>query len=972
MPTEDQASKSAKEGNKSTNEIKGKTTGPQSNRPKNFGEVLEAERTTLGLHDGDEVFGLALSGGGIRSATFNLGVIQALAEKYLLRHFHYLSTVSGGGYIGAWLSLFIKNFCDGHVETAEGEIWPPREQSLEHRAIRFLRSFSNYLTPRMGLLSKDSLVAAATYLRNLLLNQCILVTLMAGLLVLPRIVAFAVNGLTQWNALERWYSWITTIMLVFPAFAIVSALFYRPDDAKGRRPPWFVRSGPLLPLADVPVLVAACISTCFFVQSANLNAVGAKGWSWFWQAYAMYILLWVIGCGLALLCNYEAAKWWFKERIGVSGAKSKWTVVSTIVLFVLLTVVAAAAAAGLIVGVGNMVAAFPESHRLWAAVTIGPPSFIFALLIMVTAYVGFLGRRLEENDRELWSVYGARLIAIALLWAVFFTIALYGSTLLESLTIWISGMGGFVWVLSTLFGVLAGKNKATGHRESKGWIEVLTRIAPYVFMIGLLFVLSFGVHRSLIWLHGVVQGKSSPAAASQEGPSPGKPGIYLRADLDQGMPVVTVRSLKEPSMWKTFAKTAEKNYSEIELWFQPTPTTAAPSTKSFLTVLFEPPWALPMIAVLVFMIGLFLSWRVNINLFSLHHFYRNRLTRCYLGATNKRRLGNPLTGFDPTDDLPISDLAKQRPFHIFGTTINLNRGRQLAWQNRRAASFAFTPLYAGYEPASASQYVRGGYRPVGSYGKDSDERPIKVGTAMAISGAAASPNQGYHTSPAVAFLMTVFNVRLGCWCGNPAHFKAWELRDPLFSLRYWLAELTGSADIDYPFVSLSDGGHFENLGIYELVRRRCSVILASDAGCDAKYAFDDLAEAMRKCYTDFGVKIEFQTNVDRIRPQNDEGLPEAERVSDRHYAIATIKYPGQTKTGTLIYLKSSLTKNLPPDIMNYRRGHGNFPHETTADQWFDESQFESYRHLGYEVAKRSLDAILRVTRQKDRLPSVFH
>ena len=232
---------------------------------------------------------------------------------------------------------------------------------------------------------------------------------------------------------------------------------------------------------------------------------------------------------------------------------------------------------------------------------------------------------------------------------------------------------------------------------------------------------------------------------------------------------------------------------------------------------------------------------------------------------------------------------------------------------------------------------------------------------MAISGAAASPNQGFHTSSAVAFLMTVFNVRLGHWCGNTRHPKAWRWRDPVFSLRYWWAELTGSANERQPFVSLSDGGHFENLGIYELVRRRCRLIVASDAGADPKYAFDDLAEARRKCYTDFGVEFRFKTRVDDIRPPRD-GEPGA-----RHYALAEIVYPGGAPPGTLVYWKASLTADLPPDLTNYRRTHGEFPHESTADQFFDESQFESYRHLGYEVAMRSL----AMMRERKELPEAL-
>jgi hypothetical protein len=100
-----------------------------------------------------------------------------------------------------------------------------------------------------------------------------------------------------------------------------------------------------------------------------------------------------------------------------------------------------------------------------------------------------------------------------------------------------------------------------------------------------------------------------------------------------------------------------------------------------------------------------------------------------------------------------------------------------------------------------------------------------------------------------------------------------------------------------------------------------------------------------------GVEFRFvKSKVDDIRP--DRKTPSA-----RHYAIAEIVYPGGVPAGTLVYWKASLTKDMPPDIMHYRRTKKDFPHETTADQFFDESQFESYRHLGYEVARRSIEAM---------------
>ncbi|HSB80471.1 MAG TPA: patatin-like phospholipase family protein [Candidatus Methylomirabilis sp.] len=899
--------------------------------PLHFDAVLADERNAGWPEEGKAV-GLAFSGGGIRSATFNLGVIQALAERKLLQKFDYLSTISGGGYIGGWLSLFIKRYGEGHVAQAEIELGK-REHNLEHPAIRFLRSFSNYLTPRVGL-SKDTLVALATYLRNLLLNFVILIALIGGVLILPRIAAQLGKYVVNWKGFATWYYPLMVVALIPPTFAVALGLFYRPVGREIRRP-WFMRSRALIALVDVPVVTAGSLAACHYIQSAGHEPLETQ----FWATVGLYVLLWVVGVILAIAHRSEETHTF--TRFGTTPDKAKWQAA-----FLAFAVLAGAAGAAFMMGIGKAILALPEEHRFWAAVTFGPPTVIGAVLLMVTAHVGLMGRKFAESDRELWSVYGARLLALAVAWAGIFAIALYGTALLKWTTEWIVAMGGFAWVASTLFGVLAAKSTSTGKADSKRWVEVLTRLAPYVFVLGLLLALSWGLQKGLNWGQDVRTDKPAAIASADKPHSP-SPGIYLRADPSAGAPLVTVRGIDTPSLWKEFLDIAGNEYERIQEWF-------------------TPPWALAAMAGAAFLAALLVSWRVNINLFSLHHFYRNRLTRCYLGATNRERRPHPLTGFDPDDDVPLRELANQRPLHIVGTAINLNRGRQLAWQNRRAASFAFTPRHAGYEPAS--RYVSGGFRPVAEYGMDADKLPIPLGTVVAISGAAASPNMGFHTSPAVAFLLTVFNVRLGHWCGDPAHKKAWRYRDPLMSLRYWIAELTGSADLDYPFVSLSDGGHFENLGVYELVRRRCSVILASDAGADPKYAFDDLAEAMRKCYTDFGVEIRFKTSIDDIRPKREKDVPEKEWLSARHYAIADITYPDSVKNGTLIYWKTSLTADLPPDIMNYRRTHKDFPHETTVDQFFDESQFESYRHLGYQVAIRSLDAM----RAKNELPAALY
>src|SRR5690606_8543379 len=115
------------------------------------------------------------------------------------------------------------------------------------------------------------------------------------------------------------------------------------------------------------------------------------------------------------------------------------------------------------------------------------------------------------------------------------------------------------------------------------------------------------------------------------------------------------------------------------------------------------------------------------------------------------------------------DTAYPGPYHLVNTAINLVAGRSLAWQERKAAAFVLSPLFCGYRQLTArgdEPIFVDAYRATAEF--SSNPKCLTLGEAMATSGAAASPNMGYHTSPAFAFLMGVFNVRLGRWVGNPA------------------------------------------------------------------------------------------------------------------------------------------------------------------------------------------------------------
>lgn len=408
-----------------------------------------------------------------------------------------------------------------------------------------------------------------------------------------------------------------------------------------------------------------------------------------------------------------------------------------------------------------------------------------------------------------------------------------------------------------------------------------------------------------------------------------------------------------------------------------------------------------------------LLWRLDVNEFSMHLLYRNRLVRAFLGASNPTRNPSPFTGFGLDDDVPLQDLCQKSqriatnhapdwsgeyngPYPLWGTALNLTSGEvDLAWQKRKAASFIYSPLYCGWDYVAAKpshveppqsdsvcadrNRCEYGYRGTGKYTLAGDPREPaytghgggpSVGTALAASGAAVSPNWGYHTSPAVAALLALFNIRVGWWTGNPRHNKGWRRYAP--RPQYLVYEVAGSIGDDDQFVYLSDGGHFENLGVYELVRRRVKFIIACDADADPSYGFEDLGNAIEKCRRDFGVVIAMKHIFD-IQPsqsaaaesnnKKSEGAPPVAGwdfrlnkpdFSRSHSAVGLITYPprdpgGEPTQGVLLYIKSSLTGDEEADVLSQHLSNPAFPHDTTLNQFFNETQFEAYRALGQHM-----------------------
>jgi hypothetical protein len=340
--------------------------------------------------------------------------------------------------------------------------------------------------------------------------------------------------------------------------------------------------------------------------------------------------------------------------------------------------------------------------------------------------------------------------------------------------------------------------------------------------------------------------------------------------------------------------------------------------------------------------GILMGFFIDVNKFSLHATYRNRLIRAFLAASRKPldpedpspKARNPhlFTGFDPEDNFELHELKPEKPFHLINATLNVIKSKKLAWQERKAESFTMSRLHCG------SWHV--GYRPSAEYGDG-----ITLGTALTISGAAANPNMGYHSSPVVSFLMTLFNVRLGFWLGNPGPpgARTWCRPGPGYAVGPLFSEAIGNTTDHSKYVNLSDGGHFENLGLYEMVLRRCKLILVVDAGQDFKYVFEDLGNAIRKIRIDLGIPVDIRV----VSPKKSEGTV-------NHCAFGTIKYSvmdGPGTDGSLIYVKPLVSGDEPPDVSNYAAAHPEFPHETTTDQWFSESQLESYRLLGLHAVE---------------------
>jgi hypothetical protein len=345
-----------------------------------------------------------------------------------------------------------------------------------------------------------------------------------------------------------------------------------------------------------------------------------------------------------------------------------------------------------------------------------------------------------------------------------------------------------------------------------------------------------------------------------------------------------------------------------------------------------------------FVILVLLSMLLSPNANSLHRLYRDRLSKAFLFQP---QASPPPPGKDlPTlDGFKLSDLDPAlAPCHLVNTALNIQGSKHVNRRGRNADFFMFSRNYIGSE---ATKYVA-----TGAMEKVVPE--LDLGTAIAISAAAASSNMGAQTIRPLTPTLALLNIRIGFWLRNPRYVKAraWTAKLWDFFTLYFFYELIANLNETDFSVYVTDGGHVENLGAYELLKRRCRVIIVVDAEADPEMTFGSLVTLQRFARIDLGVRINlpWQQIRDATKQVSAEfeAAGKAASKTGPHCAIGEIEYPDGGR-GALLYIKSSLTGDENDYVLNYKLRHPLFPHESTGDQFFSEEQFEVYRALGFHA-----------------------
>ena len=802
------------------------TTPPITQTP-SPAECVERRRAVLkdqGRPVSAAIWGLALSGGGIRSATFCLGLISGLAKQKIFHRFDYMSTVSGGGYAGAAVGKLYHD-ADGTAGLREQQLGQMRTSWF----VWWLRATSRYLTPR-GL--KDLLLAGALMLRNLLAVhiELALLGIVAG-------GAMAAVNLAVWWGLDRvlpGHGWL--LLDVAPLLRSWISV-------------WWV-------LAAVPCLAALPIIADYWAVPTRGGSVTARRWPPHLVLSTCSLLLGTAAAVTAL----KADTLWH----GLPDSSLRWSCATAALML-------------LLVGTAPAVLALIR-HRLSRL----PGGSELDLRNRLTSWLATCLRvalalaALGAIDRMAWFMAFSTLGPDSPL----FTPAL------------LAGALGLTRALAA---------RVSTHRATQPLSPALTRKLLDAAGVALL-VLLIAWWVSLVYRHAL--------------------GVL-------------------------FAPA-----------FRPHGALAFDMATAVLAGIVVAP---------LLYIGLTRRNDQFLNLSSLHMFYKARLTRSYLGAANNQRFTRPplpvvdplapadsalaalnareLTVFDvhPADTVTLDAYAPHAhggPVHIINTTVNQTYDSRGGLFNQDRKGQSLSVAGGGWSRVGTDDWIR-----------DEDIRGTELPLWMAISGAAFTPGLGGQTSAGLAALLYMAGVRLGYWwrrAANPASGLLGLM--PKYGLM--VAEARGYfGGIGAPYWYLSDGGHFENTGAYALLREGADLIVLADCGADPLYRFEDVENLVRKARIDLNTDIEFWRPLSPA-PPGAAGMARFGALSDLKdpagnacLALARICYPDRPP-GFLVLVKPNIYQGLPIDLINYKINCASFPQETTTDQFFSESQWESYFNLG--------------------------
>ncbi len=868
-----------------------------------------------------DVVALALSGGGIRSSAICLGVLQALNHHDLIRRIDYLSTVSGGGYVGSSFSATTTatdRFVFGE-KPVPGTALRAGEIS-DTPAVGHIRNYSNYLIPAGA---RDLFTGIAIVVRGLVANigfALPVVLLLAALTIFSnpaRSCLYAPNLFGVGVRDGQIFSFIGNYPIIktfgFTLAGVVVALGFLTIGLIHRVVSPVNRREFFAYLVGLALVMGAICNIAHYFPVAHFALTLSS---------ALLGLLLFLAWALWRSCLREDRLQEFRGHLPTMGAT--YLVLIGVTAFFEFQPFMIAQMFGVADGGGS-----DHPAGLVAGVVIGWVKSLAA----ITAPVAVLVTLFRQQFAGLLKDVGASDLSSRIL-AYAASAAVWVAGLALPLLIWI----GYLYLC--FWGIANDKVMGANSRQCavSEWSAAPT---PQP---------AAGVSGPSAHVESNSEAKAEAAEiATKDAAAPKPPEITVASHIPDWL------------------------LSGAKLFGDPDPKRWSMTLLGYYTIAnnINLPMARMYVSIAVVLLGL--SWLMRPNANSLHRLYRDRLSKAFLFVPEmpKRRVAKGVPSMDqgrdfPELDLRLSDLCPREagdagpssyrlvaPYHLINAALNIQGSDYANRRGRNADFFLFSPLWTGSEATGYCDTAK----------LERYESGLDLATAMAISGAAASSNMGSNSIKALTPTLALLNVRLGYWLKNPQYVDDKERPQHRSTLYLW-SEITGRLYENADSVYLTDGGHIENLGVYELLRRRCKVIIAVDAEADAPMNFAALMTLQRYARIDLGVRIDLPWTPirDRTRTlmarnadkkaspaspggQGEQGDLPRDHV---HVAIGTIDYGGDDK-GYLVYIKSSLTGDENDYIRDYARRNHRFPHETTGDQFFSEEQFEVYRALGFHM-----------------------